>query len=273
MPNNTLTYWEADGQSLHTYAKSITTLSGMGPPQFRGADHTVPLKPGQTWVPKTFDANTITLAMVLRGIAEHATNIDGTPTKAQYQSNWNDLIRMLWKPGQLVSLRKRFYDGGILRQASALVEYKGGLQPTMIGDKASRCTVDLNVLSGVFFDDNLTTEPLVNGNQNITVLGNAPTTRIFVTVNGARVNPKIRNNTAGVEFTYPRTLLAGATVVADVENFGVTDSASPGVDMSPYVTQDGFAQWLVLRPGVNQINVSSTSGTGTVSLQYRAAWV
>lgn len=273
MPNNTPVYWEADGVSLHTYARSITTLSGIGLPKFRGEDIVVPLKAGEVWVPKTLGANTITLQMFVRGIAEDGADIDGGATQAQYQSNWNDLIRALWKPGKLVTLRKRFYDGGILRQASALVEYAGGLEPTMIGKNAAKCMVDLKVHGGLFYHDTETAETLVNGNNPITVLGNAPTTRIKVTINGSRTNAKIINSTHGVEFTYPRAVNSGLNALIDVENYLITDTSVPGSDMSPHMIHDGYAQWLVLYPGVNVLNLSSSAGIGTVNLAYRAAWV
>lgn len=462
--NNTETYWEADGQSLHTFARSIETLSGMGPPPLRGEDITIASQPGQQWVDKVFDSNTITLAMWLRGIkptvkvrenlvlnpkpnsvpggyaspgtfsltADGLTvtlsstttpyvftsytkdgakagqvyafrakvkgvmapgsvattanvrphkrtgnqyfslaspvsiNLDGTtqeiafywkatqdvpageffelsvvangtalatstlsidevmiedvgteiPTtppkpffyalstppskgvyrwsgaayaspsvwevgnqggkvsKAQFQSNWNDLIRLLWTPGRQVALRKRFYDGLILRQATALAEYAGGLQPSMMGPAAAKCTIDMKIAGGLFYDDNLQTVPLVNGDNNIEVLGNAPTHNILVTINGARSNVKVRNKTHGVEFTYPRPLLTGHVATIEVMDYEAQHSnGGVGYDSSSSVLHTGAPQWLILRPGLNVINLQSDSGTGAVVLQYRGAWV
>lgn len=276
MPNNTETYWEADGVSLHTYAKTIATLSGLGPPKFRGENDIVPTKPGERFVAKTPDANILTLAMNLRGIAEHATAIDGAPTKAQYQSNWNDLIRTLWLPsalGRELVLTKRFYDGGVLKTASALAEFVGGLSPTMIGQRAGRCTVDLKLADPYFYSTSYISTPIVNGNQNITVEGNAPTHAILVTINGSRTNTKIRNNTLGVEFTHPLAFSAGQNVIVGVKDFSaIATQGGPAYDSSASVIHAGAPQWLILQPGVNQINVSSSSGTGVVTLQYKAAW-
>jgi hypothetical protein len=277
MPNNTETYWDADGTSLHTYAKSITTLGGLGPPKFRGENDVVPTRPGERYVAKTPDANVLTLAMDLRGIAEHATNIDGAPTKAQYQSNWQDLIRTLWLPaaqGRELVLTKRFYDGGVLKTAAANAEFVGGMQPTMIGQKAGRCTVDLKLADPFFYATSYSSSAVVNGNQNITVEGNAPTLAILATINGARTNAKIRNNTAGVEFTFPTALSAGHNVIVGVKDFSaVATMGGAGFDASASVIHSGAPQWLILWPGVNQINVSSTVGTGVITLQWKAAWV
>jgi len=276
MPNNTETYWDADGVSLHTYAKSIETLTGIGPPKFRGENDVIPTKPGERYVAKTPDANLLTLGMMLRGIAEHASNTDGNPTKLQYQSNYNDLIRMLWLPsaqGRELVLTKRFYDGGVLKTASANAEYVGGLAPTMIGQKAARCTVDLKLNDPFFYATSYTSQANVNGNQNITVEGNAPTLAIVVTINGTRTNAKIRNNTAGVEFTSPLALSAGHNVIVGVKDFtALATQGGAAFDSSAGIIHTGAPQWLILWPGVNQINVSSTVGTGVITLQYKAAW-
>jgi len=273
MANNTETYWEADGQSLHTYARSIETLGGMGPPPFRGEDITVPLSPGQIWVPKVLDSNILTLAMWLRGVSQEAGSGVTATTKAQYQSNWNDLIRLLWTPGRQVSLRKRFYDGGVLRLATALAEYQGGLQPSLIGNSAARCTVDMKIAAGVFYHDTETSVVLSNGNNNVTVLGNAPTGLVKVEIVGARTNVKVRNNTAGVEFTYPQVLNTGVSAIIDSSQYLVTDQSHPAKNMAPLIIHSGSAQWMYLTPGVNVINLSSTAGAGVVTLKYRAAWV
>lgn len=272
MANNTETYWEADGQSLHTFARSIETLSGMGPPALRGEDITIPLQPGQTWVPKVHDSNTLTLAMWLRGVAQNAGSGAVKTTKAQYQSNWNDLIRLLWTPGRQIDLTKRFYDGGVLRTATAKAEYAGQLDPTLMGPAAARCTVDLKIAKGLFFNNVESSETLVNGDNTIQVLGNAPTNRIMVTINGARDTVKVRNKTFGMEFTYPRAMLTGQNAVVDIENYTVNDSTATS-DRSALINHSGSAQWLTLFPGTNVINLSSASGLGTVTLNYRAAWV
>lgn len=272
--NNTETYWEADGQSLHTFARSIETLSGMGPPPLRGEDITIASQPGQQWVEKIPDSNTLTLAMWLRGVDQDAGSGASATNKKQYQSNWNDLMRLLWTPGRQVALRKRFYDGLILRQATGRAEYAGGLQPTLIGNSAARCTIDLKIAGAFFYDDNLQTVPLVNGDNNIIVLGNAPTHNIGVTINGARANVRLRNVTHSVEFTYPRPLLSGHSATIGVLDYEAQHSGGgPAFDSSSDIIHTGAPQWLVLRPGLNVINLSADSGTGSVVLQYRGAWV
>lgn len=275
MPNTTDTYWEADGQSLHTYAASIETLSGMGVPSFRGDDFVVPFRPGQVWVPKTVDSNTLTLAMWLRGVSPSAGPGAVAETKMAYQSNWNDLIRLLWTPGRQVQLTKRFYDGGILRTATALSEYAGQMKPTMMGRTAAKCTIDMKLADPNFYDVNTLSVPLPDGTTPVTVPGNNYTYNMTFTLNGARNNLLIENLTTGVQFTYSGQIPSGSVVTLKPMDFSSMEQAgaNPAVDTSVRVLQAGSPFWFNLAPGINNIRVSSSSGTGTVTLQVKGAWV
>lgn len=272
MPNNTPTYWDADGTSLHTFARSISTLSGLGPPKPRGNDETVAYAPGETFRKKVMGSNVLTLAMWLRGIPEG--DYDGNPSQATYQSNYQDLIRLLWSPsamGKQVALTKRFYDGGVLRSAKAMVEYQGGLAPVMSGRALSRCTVDLKLADPYFYNTVLQSDNLSTGDNNVNVLGTAPTLASFITINGARTNTTVWNKTSGVQFTHPRAVSAGQNIYIDNDNFtAVYSSGFLATDAE--ILHSGAPQWMVLVPGLNVINVASSSGSGTVVLQHRAAW-
>ena len=275
MPNNTETYWEADGQSLHTYARSIETLSGIGVPSFRGDDFIIPLRPGDVWVPKTVGSNIITLAMWLRGVGQNAGSGVNAETKAAFQSNWQDLIRLLWTPGRQVQLTKRFYDGGVLRTATALSEYAGQMKPTMMGRSAGKCTIDMKLADPNFYDVNTISTPLPNGTTVVNNPGNNYTYNMTFTLNGARNNLLIENLTTGVQFTYSGQIPSGSVVTLKPMDFSSMEQAgsNPAVDTSVRVLQAGSPFWFNLAPGANNIRVSSASGTGTVTLQSRGAWV
>lgn len=277
MVNNTETYWEANGQSLHTFARSIETLSGLGPPPMRGDNVVVPLYPGAIYVPKTVDSNKLTLALWLRGVDPTADQGAVIATKVQYQKNWNDLIRLLWAAGKQYNLTKRFYDttsGGVI-SATALAEYAGGLQPTMIGNKAGKCTVDLTLADPYFYDEFLFSTNLVNGLNTITIPGNAPTLNCLITINGSRNNTTIRNKTNGIEFTTPENLPSGDYVEINPKTYTAKyqPAANAAYDVSPRIIHSGSPQWLQLEPGINTIELVSSSGIGIVSLQARGAWV
>lgn len=277
MANNTDTYWEADGQSLHTFARSIETMGGMSPPPLRGENIVVPLSPGARHLQKVIDQNTITLAMWVRGVPQDAGQGASRPTKAQFQSNWNDLLRLLWRTDRQVKLTKRFYDRGSVNPiaASALVEYAGQLAPTMIGRNAAKCAVDLRIAEGLFYADTPLNTPLVNGDNTIVVPGNAPTLNFFIRINGARTNTRILNKTNGMQFTYPQAILANEYLHVTPRDYGAQHkpASSPEYDASTRIIWDGGYQWLQLEPGENIINVLSTSGAGVITLEARGAWV
>lgn len=275
MPNNTETYWDINGQSLHTFARSIETLGGIGIPNYRGDDYVIPYRPGEVWVPKELGSNVITLAMWLRGIPQDA-NADSAANKAQYQSNWNDLIRLLIpRPGYQLQLTRRFYDGGVLRTAMALAEYAGGLSPKMIGNNANKCSIDLKLADPNFYDTTTGTAALPNGTTVVNVPGNNTTYNLFITALGARNNLLVENLTTGVSFTYSGQIPSGSTAIIAPMNFNATEQAGAGspVDTSVRVLQSGSPFWFNLAPGNNSIRVSSSSGTGTVTLSYKGAWI
>lgn len=277
MPNTTITHWEAAGVSLHTYAQSIETLSGLGPPKLRGENVVVPLHPGARYVSKVPDSNILTLAMWLRGVDSAAGPAEVNETKEQYMRNWNDLIRLLWRDGQQFSLTKRFYDGvnPAVISASALAEYSGGMQPTMMGRSAAKCTVDLLLADPYFYTDNVFSQALVNGNNTINVPGTAESLNVFIRINGVRTNTTIRNITNGIEFTYPNAVASTEYVDVDVKNYSARHKPAGGAeyDASSRIIHTGAPQWLKLEPGANTLNVSSTSGSGVITIQARGAWV
>lgn len=277
MVNNTETFWTAKGESLHTFARSIETLSGLQPPPVRGANEVIPLLPGTRYVEPIVDENTLTLGMWLRGVPQDAGQGVTRATKKQYQQNYNDLIRLLWNAGRQFPLTKRFYDTGSENPiaATAMAQYVGGLAPTMIKNSASRCTVDLKIAGAYFYADVLETIPLVNGDNTITVPGNAPTINIGVRINGARTNTRLLNKTNGVQFSY-----APAVLINEYVQIGVMDYSAQHkpvslaeYDASTQVVHEGAYQWLTLEPGENIIHLQSTAGAGTVQLMYRGAWV
>lgn len=277
MPNNTETYWTANGESLHTYARSIETLGGNSPPPLRGGNIVVPLHPGARHVAKTPDSNTYSLGMWLRGVAQDAGAGAVAATKAQYMKNYNDLVRLLWRGGKEFQLTKRFYDitSAAVISATAQAAYASGMEPTMIGQAAGRCIVDLTLADPFFYDDALFTTNLVNGNNVIVIPGNAPTLNMFLTITGSRTNTTIRNLTNGIEFTCPEIVLAGDYVEINPRTYDATFQPASGVgyDVSSRIIHAGSYQWMQLEPGTNVIQLSSTSGIGVVSLQARGAWV
>lgn len=277
MTNSTVEYWDVDGVSLNTFAYNIQTLGGdrLAPPPLRGGNQKVPHSPGTIYMPKVVDSNTLTLGMWAIG-----TQADGTApvsgyAKEQFNKNFRMLRRIFWTPDREVTITKRFYDEtGVLRTASAKGQFAGGLSPAMNGQARGVFTVDL-VLADPFFYGTQQSTSLVTGAQNVSVLGDYATRNVIFTIQGLRVNPKIRNNTLLVDTQLLASLGSGDATVVDVKNYKSTTTPSGG---SPFrstgsIRHTGAAHWFALNPGVNSITVTSDSGIGVITMQWQEAWI
>jgi len=200
-----------------------------------------------------------------------------TPSNRQngFDDNWRALRNLLWAPGRQIALKKQFKVGGVLRSATAMAEFAGGLEPKKIGRFAGKFVVDLKLADPYFYDDELKTFTLVNGDQAITVQGDAETARVNLTINGARTNAIIMNKSLGMQVEYHDALLTGDIAQIDVQAFSATTSPSgkPSFKSSGKIRHTGAAQWLTIKPGTNTVNLASSFGAGTVSLQVRGAWL
>lgn len=273
--NTTDTYWSVNGVSLNTNAQNISTLAGrMSPPPTRGSNVVVPYSPGARYVPKVADSNTITLAMWVKG-----ANPDGSaPTigaDAAFEDNWRALRRLLWTPGKQFSITKRFKVNGVLRSATALGEFAGGMEPTMMGRNGAKFTVDILLADPYFYDDVAVTKSLVTGANTLDLLGDADTANIIATISGSRGFPRIAVTSPLPHLVeYLGAITVGQTVQIRSREYSAitTPSGSPAYDSSGLISHSGHPQWLVLSPGTNNITLSGT-GLGTVILEVRAAWI
>lgn len=278
MVNTTLTYWEADGQSLQTYARNIATLEGrLSPPPLRGDDIIIPHQPGEKWAPKVVGSRILSLSMWVRDTdADGIRPTDSLSRSKLFNQNWRTLRNLLWTPGRQFELKKRFYVGDVIRTAVAKAEFRGGLEPTMIGRFGAKFSIDLKLADPYFYDTADTVVSLEDGDQTITLLGDADTFNISLEIDGARAGITVRNKTAGVEVQYNAALLSGDTTEIDIKNYRswTVDAENPlGYVSSANIIHSGLPQWLMLKPGANVINLSSDSGTGSVTMKYREAWV
>jgi len=274
MTNITDAYWDIGGTSLHTYASAIETLGGRdAPPNTKGEDVDVPYKVGDEYVEGVPGPRIIPLAFWVRD-----TQADGSTAANRanaYDDNWRALRNLLWNQGRQYSLTKRFRVGGTLRSATALVRWAGGLQTSMRGRYLSKFVVDLKLNDPYFYDDVAVVTNLVNGNQNVTFLGDADTTHIEVAIAGARDNIIIKNNTMNIQVQYTDPLLSGDVANIDIHDFEAitTPSGDAPFDSESLILHSGHQYWLKGRPGTNQFNLSSDSGTGAVTMTHRAAWL
>lgn len=276
MTTSTLTNWEVDSISLQTYAWNITTLGGdrLSPPPTRGSNLTIPSAPGRKWVPKQVDQRVITLGMWIAGCEENGTApLSGGPRK-KFIANWEKLRELLWVPHKEITLTKKFYDGAILKTASAKAQFSSGLSPNMTGGARANFTVDLELADPYFYGVPINTT-LSTGNNTVTVSGDYRTHAVKFEVTGPRKNLKIRNTTLGIQVEYRGDLSSGDKLNIDVKNFtSVTDPvATNQFNSIGSILHDGDAFWMLLAPGDNVINVTSDTGIGSVIMTHQEVWL
>jgi hypothetical protein len=102
--------------------------------------------------------------------------------------------------------------------------------------------------------------------QYINNAGNRPTPPIF-TITGPVVNPIIYNDTTGSYMAFNITLLSNQTLVIDTQYHTVRLN---GITNSRNVMTT--ASWPHLQAGNNFIRFRATSGSGSLTVQYRSAW-
>jgi hypothetical protein len=277
MTNSTTEYWDVDGVSLQTLAFDIESAGGdrMAPPELRGNDLVIPHRYGKMWLPKQVDSRIISLDMWVIGCDEDGNPPTGSAIR-EFDENFRKLRQLLWTPGRQFTLTKRFYVDGVLKTASALGQYAGGLKPNMTGRSRAAFNVDIELADPYFYSEaevvnlNTSATPL-----NVTVEGDAATRKIILDVNGPRENVNIRNNTMGIEVELHSDLNTDDVAEIDIDKYTskTTPDGMAQFKSTGSIRHSGDASWLLLQPGVNAIEVTSDTGIGLVTMTYQAAWI
>lgn len=276
MTNTTPYFWSVNGVSLQTYAFNITSWGDKQTlPPTRGANLLVPMQPGQTYVPKIPDSRTLTLNMWVTGANPDGSIPRNPAALATFQSNYAALQNLFWSVRQQMQLSQVVqYPDGTTHTVTALAEYAGGMQPTMQGQSAAIFSVDLLLADPFFYGPTIATT--LGSSTTINVVGDDRTDAVTLTLTGARNTLRVQNSTPTSQpyFTYNYSTASGDSVLFDVMNFKVTHTPSGGASYQAAgrISHGADPFWLFLNPGNNTIAVSSTSGTGTVSLSYQPRW-
>lgn len=94
-----------------------------------------------------------------------------------------------------------------------------------------------------------------------------PTATITATTTLA--NPKIEHTDLGQYLLVGLTMAAGDQLVVDFHERTVTLNGAP---RTGYVSRPA-SRWFALAPGTNNVRFAATSGTGTLALAWRSAWL
>lgn len=280
MSNTTPIYWDADGQSLHTYAFNIETMGGErdGVPTFRGDNMPTPYRPGARHVDKVPDQRNLILLMWARdtdqaGVqpATHELRLE------QMMTNRRLLKNLFWRDdASLVALTKRWYESGVVTSATALVQLAGTMAPEMLGPYASKFAVDLLMADPFFYAAQDPITLAVGVAQNITNPGDARTTGrgVKIRFNGPLTNPTLTNATPNPDVWVKAgtSIATGDWVDLDLDTWTAIRN-SDGANVIGTITHSGAHQWMVLLKGVNALTLTTGSGTGTAVLNFDAPYL
>jgi hypothetical protein len=279
--NSSQEYWDIDGTSLNQYCHAIKTYGGsrLAVPKLRGDNALLPFRQGRMFKPKTADSRVITLAMWVAGI-DPTSNQPAANQKTQFNDNWAALTSLFWSPGQQLSLTKRWFTNAaspVLRQATALAELAGTMDPTMTGRTRADFGVDL-LLADPFFYAPLVTSTTINVGSTV-VINNPGDVESWInlqiTFNGELQRPTLWNYSTDPQIwmTLDSLVQPGYKVDINVGDFTAIRNYD-NAEIGATIDHSGYKGWFKLNPGDNSIKLTSSGvGSGNAVLKYRPAYL
>lgn len=278
----TTEYWSWNGVALNMPFWNLTTWGGsrQDAPTLRGQNYAVAYRAGQQWRAKQPDQRALSMAMWAAGIDQN-TGVPASDQKLAFNSNFQQLRSMFWAQGAGGSaqgaLTRRWYvtQGGspVVVAATAQAEVAGTMQPVMTGRTRADFTVDLLLADPYFYGAQQVQSLGYNSPANVPNLGDgavgfgqpSQTSGVVFTIqlNGPLTSPKLTNSTAGVSVSVSYTIPTGHYCILDVMNYFATDDA--GISHLGVVSHTGARPWMILLPGSNSLNLTSTNGSDTGS--------
>lgn len=207
------------------------------------------------------------------------TGIPASDQRLAFNSNFQQLRSMFWTQGSGGSaqgaLTRRWYitQGGspVTVAATAQAEVAGTMQPVMTGRTRADFTVDLLLADPYFYGAQQTQTLGYNSPANVVNLGDggigfgqpAATSGVGFTIqlNGPLTSPKLTNSTTGVSVSVSYTIATGHYCLLDVLNYTAFDDGNaPHLGV---VSHTGARPWMILLPGTNSLQLTSTNGSDT----------
>ncbi len=160
MANTTVEFWEARRpgyaanawHSLHTYARSIQSLTGrLKAPSLKGEDWNVEGVVGETWLPKVIGTRTMSIGMVVLG-ADDEGNVPADSVQ-MFNTNLKVLMDLLFSWDEQVTFRRRWKEGGGVTVLYGTGQYAGGLDPQMTGRTRGVLVADFKMTDPYWYTD------------------------------------------------------------------------------------------------------------------------
>jgi hypothetical protein len=278
--NSSTEFWSCDGTSLHQFGWSVTTVGGdrYNVPTRRGSNIDYAYLPGSLHRNKTPMSRPMALLMWLTA-SDPATGIPAADPTLQWNDSWDFLRRLFWKPsGSQVTLTRRWRlssEGGLF-SADAQAELVGTMNPAMTGRYRADFAVEFLLADPFFYGAQETQNLTLNVTHPVTNKGHDVSKSAFMSIDlvGPLTNPTLTNLTTAptTSFTYTGTIAAGSTLKVNVSQFQAL--LSPALtNQIAKITHSGNRNWFALNPGVNNVKLTASSGTGSGVLRWRAPYI
>lgn len=279
MSNSSEEFWEINGVSLNQYCWAIKTIGGsrLAVPKLRGDNTLYPFRDGRAFRKKQADSRVITLAMWVAGI-DPDTDQPSENQKVQFNDNWKTLQNLLWSPSEQLVLTRRWWENSdtpILRQATALCELAGTMDPTMTGRTRADFSVDLLLSDPYFYGPEIIRT--VEANETI-VIDNPGDLDAWSSMSiefvGELISP-ILTNTSTLPEIWLRlnTAVVADNVILDVGEFTVKNTFDDS-NITGSISHAGFRAWMKLKPGSNSIKLTSLGNSnGHAVIKYKPVYL
>jgi hypothetical protein len=198
--------------------------------------------------------------------------------RAEFENNFKMLRSLFWAQGKQVTITKRWkdYTTGTVMAATAKAVFSGGFSPAMQGSLHASFSAEMYLSDPFFYGSEATVSfaATATSNQSPTILGDYETTDLLIDFNGARNNLRLTNLDEGIYVNVVQNLSVGQLARLDVNNFSARKNPTgSNQNIIGSITSFGHPFWFVLRPGVQNLSLTSSSGTGSATLTYRPRWL
>lgn len=275
---DTETSWLVDGVPLQSFCYNVEELdSKYGVPPVRGDNSLVSYRNGNLWLPKTPDAYTKSFGMWVSGRGANG-EVTALGKELQFQKNMHELQRRLYTYGRRpVELTKRWKDPvtGDVISATAMAEVREGLTPKLEpGAIAARMVVPFHLHDPYFYGEPEYAVLTKNVATIITVKGDVPTIRISMQFNGQLSNAKVTNSTPLIDHWVQvgSAIADDAAITLNTEDY-IATRTTDNANMINSVTRSGGREWMEFVPGDNVLTLTSSSGTGTVTVTWNPVYL
>jgi hypothetical protein len=299
--NNTDEFWEIEGESLHQYGWSVSTIGGsrFAMPPRRGDNQKYAYRPGMRFRPKVPDSRTLTLAMWVTGQYDLATGLQAADHRIAWNDSFDFLRRLVWKvEGRQFTLTRRWKltvaGTPTIVTADALAELGNTMEPTMTGRQRAEFQMDLLLADPFFYGrSGLPNNPsypnypwtTVDVPRNLSSADHDTWTHVTVTNPGYDVaafgslyvdfvgplkNPVLANDSAHpqVWVKYNGEIDEGVTIRLVVPDF-LAFQRSNNHNYIQNITHSGARHWFGLLPGDNTLTLITAEGTGKATVWFR----